>query len=390
MYPNKWIRFILTLILLSFIGLQPLSHVAAQTDDETQVRITQVDKSQFPNVTVYVSATDVNGNPVGLNPETIQIHENGELMEPVDIQGGGAVVGGEAIPVTTMLVIDISGSMDKNDKIGAAKEAAKAYVNGMRAGDQAGLITYDTQVYTVQPVTSDIPTLIAAIDGLQTGSDTAMYNALIEAEKALESVSGRKAIIVMTDGMDNQSSSTADDVINSIGESGLSISAIGFGDTTATGQEGLDEAGLKALAEGAGGQYAFATDAQTLSTLYQQYGQSLQSEYAITYISPATLRDGINRSLTVSLSEIGVSMESEYNPGGVLPEVSSNSWILFGSILAGILVLLVLPGLFNRTVQAFSSSGSKPKSKSKAKSKGRIKLDKPPASGGESRIKFNK
>jgi len=386
MSPNKWIRFILTLSLLSFLALQPLSQVAAQTGDDTQVRITQVDNSQFPNVTVYVSATDANGDPVGLDPETIQVQENGELMEPVNVQGGGAVVGGESIPVTTMLVIDISGSMDKNDKIGAAKEAAKAYVNGMRSGDQAGLITYDTQVYTVQPVTSDTAALIAAVDGLQTGSDTAMYNALIEAEKALESVSGRKAIIVMTDGMDNQSHSTAEDVINSISESGLSISAIGFGDTTSTGQEGLDEAGLMTLAEGAGGQYAFATDAQTLSTLYQQYGQSLQSEYAITYVSPSTLRDGVNRSLTVSISEIGVSMEGKYNPGGVLPEVSSNSWLLFGSILATLLILLVLPTLITRGIEVFTSS----KTKSKSKTKGRIKLDKPPANSAEPRIKFNK
>ena len=388
MYPNKWIRFILTLSLLSFIGLQPLSQVAAQSDDTPQVRITQVDNSHFPNVTVYVSATDANGNPVGLNPETIQIQENGELMEPVNIQGGGAVVGGEAIPVTTMLVIDISGSMDKNDKIGAAKEAAKAYVNGMRAGDQAGLITYDTQVYTVQPVTSDIPTLIAAIDGLQTGSDTAMYNALIEAEKTLESVSGRKAIIVLTDGMDNQSVSTAENVISNIGESGLSISAIGFGDTTASGQEGLDETGLMALAEGAGGQYAFAADAQTLSALYQQYGQSLQSEYAITYASPSTLRNGINRNLTVSLSEIGVSAAGEYNPGGVLPEVSNQSWFLFGGILAALLVLLVLPSLFTRGVQAFASMRSN--SNRKPKPSGRIKLDKPPASNTKPRVKFSK
>ena len=385
MYPNKWARFILTLILLSFIGLQPLSQVAAQSAD-TQVRITQVDNSKFPNVTVYVSATDANGNPVGIDPQTIQIHENGQVMEPVDAKGGGTVVGGEAIPVTTMLVIDISGSMDKNDKIGAAKEAAKAYVSGMRSGDQAGLITYDTQVYTVQPITSDTAALTSAIDSLQTGSDTAMYNALVEAEKALEGVSGRKAIIVMTDGMDNQSSSTADDVINGISESGLSISAIGFGDTTVSGQAGLDEAGLQSLAEKAGGQYAFASDAQTLSTLYQQYGESLQSEYAITYVSPSTLRDGVNRSLTVSLSEVGVSAEGAYNPGGVLPEVPTRSWALFGGILAALLILLAAPFLINRTAQAVSSVGTShdsPKSK-----KGRIKLDRPPVSDTQHRVKL--
>lgn len=388
MLTNKWTRTFLTLCLLSFIGLQPLSQVAAQTGTgDTQVRITQVDNSSFPNVTVYVSVTNAAGEPVGVDPATIQIQENGESMEPVDFQGGGAVVGGEAIPVTTMLVIDISGSMDKNDKIGAAKEAARAYVNGMRSGDQVGLISYDTQVYTVQPVTSDIPTLVSAIDALETGSDTAMYNALFEAENALESVPGRKAIIVLTDGMDNQSSRTADDVINGIGESGLSISAIGFGDTTATGQEGLDEAGLRFLAESSGGQYAFAPDAQTLSTLYQQYGQSLQSEYAITYISPSQLRDGVNRNLTVSLSGTGISMEGEYNPGGVLPEVSSRSWLLFGSILATLLFLLVVPALFTRGVQAFAhANASKPKAKTHSQS--RIRLDKPPIKNTKPRVKI--
>jgi len=387
MSTNKSLRFILIFALLSVIGIQPLSGVAAQSE-ETLVRITQVDNSQFPNVTVYVSATNGAGEPIGIDPAAIQIQENGQVMEPIAVIGGGEVVGGEAIPVTTMLVIDISGSMDKNNKIGAAKEAAKAYVNGMRSGDQAGLISYDTQVYTVQPITSDIPTLMAAIDGLQTGSDTAMYDALSAAEKALEGISGRKSIIVLTDGMDNQSSTSADDVINGISESGLTISAIGFGDITANGQEGLDETGLRSLAERAGGQYAFATDAQTLSALYQQYGQSLQSEYAITYISPSTLRDGINRGLTVSVTEIGVAAEGAYNPGGVLPEVPTRSWTLFGGILAALLLLLAAPslvGLVGQTAQAFSGAGA---SRKFSKPKNRIKLDRPPGTITKPRVKL--
>ena len=376
MMKAKWLSIFLALFLL--LGFQPPAPVSAQAD--AQVRITQVDTSNFPNVTVYVSVANAAGEPVGVDPATIQIHENGQLMSPVDVRGGGAAVGGEIIPVTTMLVMDISGSMDKNDKIGAAKEAAKAYVSGMRPGDQAGLITYDTHVYVVEPVTGDIATLVNAISGLQTGSDTAMYDALISAEVALEGIAGRKAIIVLTDGMDNQSSASAEDVIAQIGASGLSISAIGFGDTSATGQAGLDEAGLRSLSEQAGGQYAFATDAQTLSALYQQYGQSLQSEYAVTYVSPSTLRDGINRSLTVSLSDSGASMQGEYNPGGVLPEVSGQrSGVLFGGILVALLALLVLPGLINRGVQVVA--GARPR-------KSRIKLDKPPAQGKKPRVRL--
>jgi len=350
-------RLILTFSLLAVL-LSP-STLTAFAQSDTQVRITQVDNSKFPNVTVYVSVTNAAGEPVGVDPATIQIQENGQAMTPVDVSGGGQ---GQADPLTTMLVIDISGSMDKDGKIVAAKDAAKAYVNQMRAGDQAGLITFDTQVYTVQPVTTDTAALTSAIDGLQTGSDTAMYNALVEAEKALEGVAGRKAIILLSDGMDNESQSTADDVATSIGPSGLTISAVGFGDASATGQAGIDEAGLKSLTEKAGGLYSYVSDPQSLSALYQQFGRTLQSEYAITYVSPSTLRDGVNRGLSVSLGT-GASAEGQYNPGGVLPEISSRSWPVFVMILAGLLVLLLVPFLISRGSGLFSGVKQKEKIK---------------------------
>lgn len=371
------IHLILTTLLLLSLSAWPFAAASAQ-GEAPQIRITQVDNSKFPNVTVYVSVTNAAGEPVGIDPATIEIHENGQLMQPVDIQGGGEV-GGEIIPVTTMLVMDISGSMDKNDKLAAAKEAAKSYVSQMRSGDQAGLIAYDTQVYTIQPLTTDIAALTSAIDGLKTGSDTAMYNALVEAEKALESVSGRKAIIVLTDGLDNRSQSTADDVIAGVGQSGLTISAIGFGDVGTVGQAGLNEAPLKSLAEQSGGIYGFATDSEALKGLYQQQSRVLQSEHQITYVSPSTLRDGINRSLTVSLAGGATSVEGKYNPGGVLPEVSSRSWSMFVIMLLGLLVLLLVPMLVNLGKQSLTASGRKPSStrsvgRSSQPARGRIKL----------------
>ena len=125
------LNYIITALMLIALSALPFVTVAAQ-GEEPQIRITQVDNSKFPNVTVYVSVTNAAGEPVGVDPSTIQIFEDGQLMQPVDIQGGGETVGEEPIPVTTMLVMDISGSMDKNDKLAAAKEAAKSYVNQMR------------------------------------------------------------------------------------------------------------------------------------------------------------------------------------------------------------------------------------------------------------------
>ena len=377
---RKITRIILTFGLLLLLTAWSVLAAFAQGND-AQIKITQVDNSKFPQVTVYVSVTNAAGQPVGVDPSTIQISENGQVMQPTDVRGGGDVVGGQSIPVTTMLVIDISGSMDKNGKLAAAKDAAKAYVNGMRSGDQAGLITFDTQVYNVQDITSDKSALSNAIDGLKTGSDTAMYNAVLQATKSLEGVSGRKAIIVLSDGMDNQSSSSEDDIVNNVGPSGLTVSAIGFGDPSLGGQAGIDEAGLKTLTSRTGGQYAYVTDAATLNALYQQYGKSFQSEYAITYMSPSALRDGVNRNLTVSLTSAPVSTEGKYNPGGVLPEVPAQSCLLFGGILIGFLVLLVIPMVIGLGSRAIGGGGGRKKgrvklggSQSSSAARGRVKI----------------
>lgn len=373
------LRLILNFILAGFLAMFLTPMAFAQ--DDLQIRITQVDNSKFPNVTVYVSVTNSAGEPVGVDPTSIQISENGEPMQSVDIRGGGESGEGQADPLTTMLVIDISGSMDKNGKLDAAKDAARAYVTQMRAGDQAGLITFDTKTYYVQQVTTDNAAMIAAIDGLVTGGDTSMYDALIEAETALAGIEGRKAIIVLADGLDNHSAATPDEVIAAIGPSGLTISTIGFGDPGTSAQAGLDEPAMKFLAEKSGGMYSFANDSQALTALYEQYGRALQSEYALTYVSPSTLRDGVNRDLTVSISSVGVSTEGNYNPGGVLPEVAQSSLTLFAMILGGLLLLLLIPIVISRGGDLFGGFKG-------FKRKGRIKLSQTAAGSRKPQIKI--
>jgi VWFA-related protein len=362
-------RYLLLCSAVLSLGLS-LPEGARAQGSEPHIQITQVDNSRFPQVTVYVSVTDAAGEPVYVDPATIQISENGKPMQATTVGGGGQ---GGVGPLTTLLVMDVSGSMDKNDKIGGAKAAAKAYVDQMRSGDQAGLMVYNTKYTYVQQLTQDREALKGAIDGIQTGGDTAMYDALFAAEEILRDVQGRKAVITVTDGLDNSSSHNEEDIIGAIGPSGLSISTIGLGDATSTAQTGLDEGGLKSLAQRAGGGYSYAGDSAALSALFQSYARELQSEYAFTYTSPATLRDGVNRDLTVSLGSAAATVESKYNPGGVLPEVPGQSWMLFGILLIGLLALLVVPILLGTGSRLFAGVGRK---------KGRVKLSGGSGGGG--------
>jgi Ca-activated chloride channel family protein len=342
---------------------------------QPDARITQVDVSQFPLVTLYVSVTDTAGQPWAIDPENIRIYENDQLMNLLEISGEGQIG-----PLTTMLVMDVSGSMNEAGKLQASKEAALAYVDLLNPGDQLGLMAFNTEVQYSQPVTLDLVRVKTAIRNLRADRDTALYDALVKAEEILNSIPGRKAIVALTDGLDNRSKVGTQDVLAGISAGGLSISTIGLGDPNKQGlNSGLDEKSLIELAGQAGGLYAYANEAETLKGIYQLYGNLLKSEYRITYHTPSELRDGIRRSLKVAIGESDGSTgigKSDYNPGGVLPEVDTgNAWRLFAILLAGLGILLLLPILLLMIFQRKDRKNPPPKKKVKGK---HITIKQPP------------
>ena len=80
--------------------------VQPQAEDLT-VRVTQVDRSRFPQVTVYVSATDAAGAAVPFSADEVRIEENGVAVELSAVEGISAVAS-----LSTLLVVDVSGSME--------------------------------------------------------------------------------------------------------------------------------------------------------------------------------------------------------------------------------------------------------------------------------------
>ena len=369
---TKFTKYFLT--VLAFLTLLISGAVHPQTvhaQNGIVLQITQVDTSEFPMVRVYISVRDANGEPLAINPDILVLKENGVAVDAQNIQGTETVD-----ELTSLLVMDVSGSMNFAGKLDAAKKAAKDYVGQLRSQDQAGIVTFNTKVNVVSDVTLNHSTLLKAIDKIQAKDDTAMYDALAKAVEMLNPLPGRKAIIVMTDGMDNASQSTPEEVLSGIGYSGLSISTIGLGiipegETEPDVYKGLDQEILTMLAEKAGGRYGFVEDEQALADLYDQMRRALQSEIVITYTTPQTLRDGVSRSLTVELSGdtsgISTSGQTKFNPGGLVPEVAKPaSWLVFAAVLGVLFVLLLIPFI----ISLVNGMGEKTKKKKKP----RIKL----------------
>jgi VWFA-related protein len=373
MWLKKMIHSILILLsVLPLAGFNP-----QRQEEEASVRITQIDTSDFPQVTVYVAVTDADGDPLGVDPSRIQLLENGQAIAPDQIQGAG-----EVDPLTVLLAMDISGSMLYVGKLEAAKTAAKLFVEQLRPADRVGLLTFQTEIEYVQPLTTDREAIISAINSLEAAEDTAMYDALLEGIEILKEVKGRKAMVAITDGLDTVSASKPEDVLAAIGPSGLSISTIGLGDPEQDLAEktALDVEALQYLADEAGGVYSYASDQESLSRIYQSYAVAFKSEYQLTYTSPSALRDGVNRALSVRL--LGVSTDDSslsggsgaepivYNPGGLVPEVSQPVPLpIFGAITLGLLALLLLPSAIKlvRKMAVKEQPAEKPKPRIKLK-----------------------
>lgn len=367
MWKQKIIH--LTLVLVSLCTLTGFS--PKQQVEETHIRITQIDTSDFPKVTVYVTVTDENGDPVGVDPARIRLMEDEEEIPLDQIEGVGQID-----PITTLLVMDISGSMLYAGKLDAAKAAAKEFVNQLRPTDRIGLLAFHTEIFYTQPITTDRELIFSAIDSLEGDQDTVMYDALLEAIDILSEVKGRKAIVAITDGLDTLSQSTPESVLEQIGPAGLSISTIGLGDPDQDLAEysAIDIEALTYLAENAGGVYAYANEEESLSEIYQSYAIAFKSEYQLTYTSPSSLRDGVNRALSVSLADAAISgaeMDEEaivYNPGGLVPEVSEPvPTLVFGLIMAGLIVLLVVPAGINLILKPGKNKAAPPPARKKPK-----------------------
>ena len=321
------------------IALGALIVLGASAQAPMNITVTQVDQSRFPQIDVFVSVTDAGGSPMrGVTADAFRLEENGKPLALL-----AATRAGEQNPVSTVLVIDHSGSMASAGKMTAAKQAASAFINMMRPGDKTAIIQFDTEIETAQAFTDDKNALLGAIQRIVPRGNTAIYDAVNQAAKYFEATQGRKAVILVTDGMDNASKLNRETILDKVGKSGFSIYTVGLGAKGAGygSQDGIDENVLRDLASESMGAYYYRPDATQLSDLYTALSMLIQNEYKLTYTSTSPLRDGVKRNIVVTAPGASAT-QTAFNPGGVIPEVESqwSSWVLF------VIALIILVGLF--------------------------------------------
>jgi hypothetical protein len=170
----------------------------------------------------------------------------------------------------------------------------------------------------------------------------------------LHGLSGRRALLLLTDGRDMlaagdptpASRATLGQAIQAATKDGISVQAIGLGDRdTDDPRSGIDETILKRIADETGGTYFYAPSADQLSDLYQRLSANMQQEYLITYHSPRPYYDGTRRDIRVSVG--GAPAASGAYVERHLINVHSNPAVGL-LLLLPILCALFLPTLLRR------------------------------------------
>ena len=234
--------------------------------------------------------TDTNRQYVGLSAADIILVEDG-VEQKIEAFHEATT------PVSMILALDASGSMRR--AADTVVEAAKEFVATLPPQDSLGLLLFADRAILAHDLSTVRDATIKTIEGYTANGGTALYDGLWDALMRLKRVEGRRAIVVLSDGRDENnpgtapgSVRTAQEVFDIIRESETAIFAIGLGPN-------IDRGFLERLAEMSGGEAYFPQSVETLSDDYRRVVEDLRRRYVVSYTSTNGERNGAWRTVEI-------------------------------------------------------------------------------------------
>ena len=246
-------------------------------------------------VYVDVFVTDDNRPVVGLAAADFDLRDDG-VRQPVEL------VTVESLPSTTFLVLDTSSSV-AGEKLLQLQAAASALLRGLRAGDEAALVTFDHEILVRVPPTADRAQLERGVGGILPGGSTALYDALY-AGALLASGRARSLVVLFTDGEDELSWLDAAQLRRVLEEANVLVQAVSIvpekgpipsaGGTTQRPPEPSYARTLRQLAEVTGGRFWPASSPERLADSFLAVLQAMKTRYVLRFEPQAGRRPGLH------------------------------------------------------------------------------------------------
>jgi Ca-activated chloride channel family protein len=251
-------------------------------------------------VPVYTTVLDTMGRLVpSLEQTDFTILDNGRPQEITFFQN-------EVTPFTVVVMMDYSASMTANLEL--LEAAAEQFLLRMLPQDKGQVGAFSDKIQFSGTFTSDRDDLIGAIDDLQFGNPTRLWDAVDASMEELKTADNRKVVLIFTDGDDTASRRSMGDVLERARAEEVMIYAIGLESEFFNGQRVVrsrPDRGLRRLAEETGGGYFELKKTAELAPTFTRVAQELHSQYALGF-SPAML-DGKEHKLEVRMKSPGMT-----------------------------------------------------------------------------------
>jgi Ca-activated chloride channel family protein len=271
------------------VATQASAQAPAAVDDGEAAGQKATFKSGVDLVRITAVVQDRRGRPVlGLLPSDFELNVAGEPVQIVEF-------GSEATGISVSLLIDDSGSMSLAGRKDAAHEVARQIAGWLEPGrDEVTLLGFDKSLRTVQPFTTQPSAVVARLGELRPYGLTSLYDAIAQAARPLVTrTRPRRAVIVITDGVDTASVMTPPEVSRVASEIDVPVYVVairvgvdrigGMPDVASPAAAAESQANLDDLARWTGGAAFTAGTAAETSLVAQQILTELRHQYLIAF-----------------------------------------------------------------------------------------------------------
>jgi len=288
-----------------------------QAQDDTTATVSY--RADTTLVLVPVSVTDASNRYVlGLEQSNFHIFEDGVEQKIKHFSS-------EDSPLSIGIIVDTSGSM--GGKLDTSRKAARAFLKTLNASDEVFLVEFSDEAKLAVRLTDNTSEIEQRLTSENSGGLTALLDAVhVGLQEMKNAKNPRKALLIISDGGDNNSRYKAAEIENLVREADVQIYAMGiFEPYLGFGLTGSEIGGprlLSEIAEQTGGRALAANNSTELATVADRIGLELRNQYLLAYSPANENRDGKYRKVQVKLAapEALPSVKARWRLGYYAPE----------------------------------------------------------------------
>ncbi len=262
----------------------PTPPVIVDPDDDGPLKV------QTDLVTLTLTVHDKWGRYVSnLSKKHFQVFEDNIQQDIVFFSDTDA-------PASVAIVYDVSGSMN-GEKISRSRRALERFIATSHPSDEYSVIAFNDKVRLLADRTRDPRVVLDSLSMVKTGGNTALYDAVyLGMDRVSRGSHKKRAVIIISDGMDNNSRYSYQEMRRYMKEADVIIYAAGVYGSEYEGHPFLEQ-----LSESTGGKAYFATDG-SLDEIFERIALELRHQYSIGYVPKDFNPDGKWHKLKVKIN----------------------------------------------------------------------------------------